>query len=52
MSILRQMESGSVPQTGKGDGNRNRQTGGREPVRPVFSPPHFPCLALFFAFSS
>ena len=52
MSILRRMESGFVPQTGKGNGNRNRQTGGREPVRPVFSPPHFPCLALFFAFSS
>lgn len=44
MSLLSPMESASVRQTGKRDRERDSQTGGRQPIRSVFSPPHFPRL--------
>ena len=50
MSLLSPMESASTRQAGNRNRQRDRQTGGRQPIRSVFSPPHFPRLcSLHFA---
>jgi hypothetical protein len=44
MSLLLRMERGCASQTRQGMNKSNRQTGGRQPLRPEFFLPHFPAL--------
>jgi hypothetical protein len=44
MSLLRRAKGSPVRHTRQGNCDGYRQTGGRQPVRPVFSLPHFPAL--------
>lgn len=46
MSLLGRKHGVGVPQEGDGNGHSDRQTGARQPSRPVPSVPHFPRLAL------
>lgn len=44
MSLLRRMEGTGERQTRHRNSERDHQTGGRQPIHPVFSLPHFPAL--------
>ena len=44
MPLLRRVKDGSVRETGNRNRRRDRQASGRQPIRPVFSPPHVPAL--------
>lgn len=44
MSLLRRAKGAHVRQTRQGNADSYRQAGRRQPIRPVFSLPHFPAL--------
>ena len=52
MPLLRRVECATERETGQRNSHSDRQSGSRQPTRPVLSPAHFSRLALHFAAQS